>query len=164
MATKFNVSEVLEMAARIEATGGRFYRKAAKLHVSARDLLNDIARQEDMHQKVFAEMRRELTPGEQGNLAGDLYGDTDLYLKAMVENQSFDINKDPSEFITGQESLADIFNIAIGLEKDSIIFYLGLKQLVPPSMGKEKIDAIVKEEMKHVAWLNQKRTELGLKA
>lgn len=163
MATKFSVNEVLEMAARIEANGGRFYRKAAKLHVSARDLLNEIARQEDVHQKVFTEMRRALTPSEQGALAEDLYGDTDLYLKAMVENQSFDINKDPAEFITGSESLADIFNIAIGLEKDSIIFYLGLKPLVPPAMGREKLDAIVKEEMKHVAWLNQKRAELGLK-
>ena len=162
MATKFNVNEVLEMASRIEANGGRFYRKAAKLHMSARDLLNEIARQEDMHQKVFVDMRRALTPSEQGEMAGDLYGDTDLYLKAMVENQSFDINKDPSEFITGQESLADIFKIAVGLEKDSIIFYLGLKQLVPPAMGKDKIDAIVKEEMKHMAWLNQKRVELGL--
>lgn len=162
MATKFNANEVLEMAGRIETNGARFYRKAAKLHVGARDLLNQIAQQEDLHYKAFTEMRKALAPNE---LEGseDPYGDAALYLKAMVDGQAFDINADPSEVLTGKESLSDIFRIAIGLEKDSIVFYLGLKQLVPPALGKDKIDAIVKEEMKHIAWLNEKRAELGLK-
>ena len=46
------------------------------------------------------------------------------------------------------------------MEKDSIVFYLGLRQLVPPAMGKQKLDAVVKEEMTHIAWLSNKREEL----
>ena len=38
-----------------------------------------------------------------------------------------------------------IFRAAIGLEKDSIIFYLGMKELVPENLGKNRIDKIIKE-------------------
>jgi len=158
MPTKYNADEVLEMAGRIETNGAAFYRKAAKFHVGARDLLNQIAAQEDLHYKAFEEMRQSLAPNEQGEEV-DPYGDSALYLKAMVEGLDMDVNKDPAEVISGNESLSDIFTMAIGLEKDSIIFYSGLKQLVPAAMGKDKIDAIIQEEMKHIAWLDEKRKD-----
>jgi rubrerythrin len=160
MPTKFSADEVLEMAGRIETRGAKFYRKAAKIHVAARDLLMDIARQEDQHFATFAELRKKLTPSEQEPTAYDPYGESDLYLKAMVDGTAFDINQDPEELLTGRESLDDLFKMAIGLEKDSIVFYLGLRDLVPPAFGKERINEIVKEEMRHIAWLSNKRAEL----
>lgn len=159
MTTRFNADEILEMAERIEITGARFYRKAAKSHVAARDLLLDIGRQEDQHYETFKKMRAELTPDEKGSMA-DLTGETQLYLQALVEGQGFDIHRDPAEVLTGKESLEEIFRIAIGLEKDSIAFYLGLRESVPPALGKDRIDAIVREEMKHIAWLHEKQAAL----
>jgi rubrerythrin len=160
MATRFNADEILEMAGRIETNGARFYRKAARLHVAARDLLNEIAQEEDRHYQTFMEMRRNLTPSEKG--AGvDLTGEVEMYLGAMVDGADMDINRDPSEVLTGREPLKDIFRMAIGLEKDSIAFYLGLKDVVPPALGKDKLDAIVREEMRHIAWLHDKRKALG---
>lgn len=160
MATRFNADEILEMAGRIETKGAKFYRQAARLHVGARDLLNEIARQEDLHYQTFMEMRRHLTPSEKGAVA-DLTGEAELYLSAMVEGLDLNINRDPGETLTGKETLVDIFRMAIGLEKDSIAFYLGLKDLVPPALGKDKIEAIIREEMKHIAWLQDKRVALG---
>ena len=159
MATKFSADEILEMAERIEAKGAKFYRKAAKYHPGARDLLMQIADQEDLHFKKFAEMRKALAPSEKSS-DYDPYGESDLYLKAMVDGFAFEINQDPAEAITGKESLQEIFAKAIGLEKDSIVFYLGLRDLVPPAFGKDKVNEIVKEEMQHIAWLSNKRSEL----
>jgi rubrerythrin len=156
MASKFTADEVLEMAERIETKGAQFYRKAAKYHAGARDLLLQIAAQEDLHFKAFAEMRKSLSPNEK-QLAYDPYGEADLYLKAMVDGYAFDINRDPAEAITGKESLDAIFSTAIGLEKDSIAFYLGLRDLVPPAFGKDRVNDIVKQEMQHIAWLSNKR-------
>ncbi len=158
MSAKFNAEEILEMAAQIESKGAKFYRKAAKYNVQGRDLLLQIAAQEDLHFKTFAEMRKMLPPNEKGGF--DPYGETDLYVKAMVSGYAFEINQDPAEALTGKESLQDLIKIAIGMEKDSIVFYLGLKQMVAPAMGKDKIDAIVKDEMAHIAWLSDKRAEL----
>jgi len=160
MGAKLSADEILEMAGQLESKGAKFYRKAAKLHVAGRDLLLQIAAQEDLHFKAFAELRKKLTPAEKPAGGYDPYGETDLYLKAMVDGFAFDINEDPAEVITGKESLEDIFKMAIGLEKDSIIFYLGLREMVPPAFGKDKLDAIVKEEMTHIAWLSNKRAEL----
>ncbi|MFH0952823.1 MAG: ferritin family protein [Verrucomicrobiota bacterium] len=158
MATKFTADEILEMAERIETKGAKFYRKAAKLHVGARDLLLQIAAQEDLHFKAFEDMRKGLSPSEKES-AYDPYGESDLYLKAMVDGYAFDINREPAEAITGKEPLDEVFRMAIELEKDSIVFYLGLRDVVPPSFGKERVNDIVKEEMKHIAWLSNKRAE-----
>jgi rubrerythrin len=46
--------------------------------------------------------------------------------------------------------------MAIGLEKDSIVFYVGLKESVSPRAGKDKVQAIIKEEIGHIAILSQK--------
>ena len=95
MSAKFNAGEILEMAAEIETKGAKFYRKAAKHNVAGRELLLQIAAQEDVHYKIFADMRKTLAPSEKGGY--DPYGETDLYVKAMVNGFAFDINKDPAD-------------------------------------------------------------------
>ena len=158
MSAKFNADEILEMAVQIETKGAKFYRKAAKHNVAGRELLLQIAAQEDVHYKVFADMRKALAPSEKGGY--DPYGETDLYVKAMVDGFAFEVNKDPAEALTGKESLQDLLKTAIQMEKDSIVFYLGLKQMVPPAFGKDKLDAVIQEEMKHIAWLSDIRAGL----
>ena len=160
MVTKLNADEVLEMAARIETKGARFYRKAAKLHVAARGLLLQIAEQEDLHFKTFSDLRKQLSGAEKPAEGPDPYGEGELYLHAMVDGYAFDLNEDPADLLTGTESLDVLFKMAIGLEKDSIVFYLGLKQMVPHALGRPRLDTIIKEEMQHIAWLNEKRAEL----
>ena len=158
MSAKFNAGEILEMAAEIETKGAKFYRKAAKYNVAGRELLQQIAAQEDIHYQTFEDMRRTLASNEKGGY--DPYGETDLYMKAMVEGFAFEINKDPAKALTGKETLQDILKTAIQMEKDSIVFYFGLKQMVPPAFGKKKLEAIIQEEMTHIAWLSNKRAEL----
>ena len=46
------------------------------------------------------------------------------------------------------------------LHKDSIIFYLGMKGLVPEESGKLSVDDIIKEEMKHIRLLAGKLASL----
>ena len=55
-------------------------------------------------------------------------------------------------------SYRDILLAAIGLEKDSIVFYLMMKPFVPESLGGSKVETILNEEATHVAILNK---ELG---
>ncbi len=53
-----------------------------------------------------------------------------------------------------------LLKIAIELEKDSVIYYMGIKQVIPESFGKEKVDSIIKEEMSHITLLNSKLSSL----
>ena len=52
--------------------------------------------------------------------------------------------------------MKDILKAAIGAEKDSIVFYLGMKELVPEKLGKDKLDGIIKEEMAHIKLLSSR--------
>ena len=65
-----------------------------------------------------------------------------------------------TEMLTGSETLANVVEIAISLEKEAILFYLGLKDKVPASLGGDKIDGIIEEEKKHVVMLSRKLKDL----
>ena len=62
--------------------------------------------------------------------------------------------------MTGDESIEEIIDIAIGLEKESILFYLGLRDFVPPEYGQDELDRIIREEQRHIVQLNGFRKKL----
>ena len=63
-----------------------------------------------------------------------------------------------SDALLGTESIQDILKTAIGLEKDSIVFYTSMKEFVPKTAGPEKVDAIIKEEIGHIVELTNQLT------
>ena len=81
--------------------------------------------------------------------------ETSLYLRAMADGHVFDLRVDPADLLTGRETKEQILKLAIEQEKNSIIFYLGLKEMIRDTGGKEKIDEIIKEEMRHIGFLNK---------
>jgi rubrerythrin len=154
--------EIFEMAEQIERNGARFYRRAAQGFADSRAgrRLLDLAAMEDQHEKVFAAMRAELLQSEREPRVPDPYGEAILYVRGMADGHVFDVRKDPSERLTGKETIEDILKTAIGLEKDSIVFYLGIKEIVPERLSKQRIDDIIKEEMGHIAILSQEMAGL----
>ena len=154
--------EIFEMAEQIERNGSRFYRRAAQGFTDsrARQLMLDLAAMEDEHEKVFAGMRAELLQQEREPRAPDPYGEAILYVRGMADGHVFDVRTDPSERLTGKETMEDILRTAIELEKDSIVFYLGVKEVVPERLSKQRIDDIVKEEMGHIAVLSKEMASL----
>jgi rubrerythrin len=149
--------EIFEMAEQIERNGARFYRRAAQGFSDSRAgrQLLDLAAMEEQHEKTFAAMRAELLQSEREPRGPDPYGEAILYVRGMADGHVFDVSKDPSERLTGKETMEEIFRTAIGLEKDSIAFYLGIKEIVPERLSKQRIDDIIKEEMGHIAILSE---------
>ena len=153
-AIKFNAEEVLEMAAQIEVNGAAFYRKAASFNEEGRELLTAMAEQEDQHIAMFKEMKANLPASDSQDTAFDPDNEAALYLKAMADANVFNLdNNDPDSKLDGTESLDEIIKEGLRAEKESIIFYTVLKDMVPANLGQEKIDAIIKEEVKHITWL-----------
>lgn len=156
MAYDFNADEAFEMAIQIEKNGAAFYRKAASLQNDEVNIkfLEKIALMEDRHQAGFEEMRRILSDMEKTQTVFDPKDEMVLYLKSMADAHGGEGNPDVTDQLTGDESMAQIIETAISLEKESILFYVGLKDMVPPKLGREKIDDIIDEEKKHVAQLS----------
>jgi len=154
MAMPFNADEVFEMAEQIERNGAKFYRAAAKKFKSLNKVLLDLASMEAKHEKIFAGMRAQLSEGEKEPLVFDPDGEAGMYLRVMADGHVFNINMDPQEKLAGCKTARDLLTTAIGFEKDSIAFYVGLEEAVSPAGGKDKIEAIIREEMGHITVLN----------
>jgi len=158
MSITFNADEVFEMAEQIERNGAKFYRRAAKAfaHSDAHQLLTDLAGWEETHEKVFADMRKELSQKEKEPVFFDPNNEAVMYLRAMADNHVFRPQAEPSEFFTGGESLEEVFRKAIRFENDSVSFYLGMTDVVGESLGRDKVAGIIQEEKRHVVMLNEK--------
>ena len=152
----FNANEVFEMAINIEKQGEQFYLKAADLfeEPAVQMLLKGLAHMEVDHQRTFRAMRDDLLEDESYAQGFDPEGLSASYLHAMTSGQVFDIKTEPASRLTGHVSLKEVLNMGIEAEKNSIVFYTGIKGIVPDSLGKDKVDRIIEEEMKHVVLLS----------
>jgi rubrerythrin len=155
MAYNFSADEIFEMAKQIERNGADFY-KAAAANVQSEDekkFLLGLAQMEETHEKTFADMQKELADKEKASQVFDPAEEAVLYLKALADTRVFFEKKAPGS------DMKEILKSAIETEKDSIVFYLGMKELVPGELGKNRVDNIVKEEMSHIRLLSGKLLE-----
>ncbi len=152
MGYDFSADEVFQMAIQMEKNGAAFYRKAADAADDAdnKKFLLELADMEVDHEKTFTELRQQLTEQEKASTVFDPAGEAAMYLKALVDTRVF-FEKD-----IDVTSMRDILMSAIEAEKDSIVFYLGMKDAVPDDLGKSRLDDIIKEEMGHVRLLSRK--------
>lgn len=156
MAIPFNADEIFEIAEQIERNGGKFYRAAAEKFPAVRELLLELAKWEGVHEKTFAKMRAELPSGDAADPpVFDPDDQAQMYLRVMANGHIFNPNVDPAEKVAGKDTPEEILKMAIGVERDSIAFYVGLKSSVSPAAGKDKVEDIIKEEIQHVAILNK---------
>ena len=150
MGFDFNADDIFEMAEQMERNGAKFYRTAAEkvADSSAKEFLLELAGMEDEHEKTFALLRSQVSEKERAATVFDPENESVLYLRALADVRVFfEKNIDVT-------SMYEILKAAIEAEKDSIVFYLGMKDLVSDKLGKDKIDSIIKEEMKHIRILS----------
>jgi rubrerythrin len=158
MGISFNADEIFEMAEEIERNGAKFYRKAAQnaSDKQIEETLLNFAAMEDAHEVTFAAMRSEI----KSRTAYDPDGVAAAYLQAIADARGFEGKISPDQELTGNESIEEVIKIALRAEKESVAFYVGLKDIVAADDGKARVDAIIKEEMVHVAQLTNMLADL----
>jgi rubrerythrin len=151
MSYDFNADEVFEMAEQMERNGAKFYRDAAENAADSanKELLMGLSKMEEAHEKMFESMRAELTAADKTSTVFDPSGEAALYLRALVDSRVF-FKKE-----IDVKSMVEILKSAIEAEKDSIVFYLGMKEAVPQNLGRNRLEAIIREEMGHIRLLSK---------
>jgi len=149
MANEFSADDIFNIAIKIEQNGAEFYRNAAEKidDQENRKFLLDLADMEKSHEKTFVNMQKELKDREKKLTTFDPEDENILYLKALADLRVFSGKEEPAN------DFKSILRAAIHAEKDSIVFYLGIKEMVPETSGRSKIDGIIKEEMSHIRLL-----------
>jgi rubrerythrin len=149
MAFDFNADDIFKIAEQIEENGAAFYNKASEVIQDAhyKKFLLDLSTMEVFHKKIFADMRASLSEKERVPTVFDPLDESVLYLKSLADMRVFYQKQ------MDTSSIEAILMSAITAEKDSIVFYLGMRDLVPEKLGKGKIDTIINEEKKHIQML-----------
>ena len=162
MSITFNADEIFEMAEEIERNGAAFYREAAAKakDVQTKKFLTDLAAMEDGHLAIFQAMRKELGKADKEPVTFDPDNQAAVYLQAMADAKGFEGKISPGLKLSGRESLSDILSIAINAERNSVVFYVGLKTLVQTDPSRKRIEKIIGEEMGHIAVLQKKLMSL----
>jgi rubrerythrin len=156
MSFVFSADEIFEMALKIEKNGEKFYRDSAAgiADPEAIQLLLKLADMEVDHQRIFTGMKTTLSPADKKAMTFDPNNEAGLYLASLANTKVF-FEKD-----IDASGLEGIFKAALAAEKDSIAFYLGMKGLVPAGSSREKIEEIIREEMRHIRILGEQLAAL----
>jgi len=162
MSITFNADEIFEMAEEIERNGAKFYRQAAanSSEPEIKEMLLDMASMEDGHLKTFEQMRKELSSTEKAETVYDPDNQAALYLQTMAESHGYEGKISPRQQLSGNETTKEILETALNSEKESVVFYFGLKSFVPARAGRDKVETIILEELSHITTLLNKLKSL----
>jgi len=154
MTASLAYAEALAAAVRVEENGALFYGKAAAAasDPAAAGVFAKLAEMEEEHRGYFSALKLELEQRESLFL-NDPQGSFAASIRALADTGVFGLAGAPS---AGFEKLSteEAVRYAIGMEKDSVIFYLGLQEAMVDSEEAVKVGGIIKEELRHLAILS----------
>ena len=162
MVITYTADEIFEMAEESERNAAEFYRQAAERcsNEDTKKLLLDMSATEDEHLETFQNMREKLAAVE-GLSIFDPLGRSAMYLQTMADARTWEGRISPMQDLSGNETAREIIEIALEAEKEMVVFYVGLKDLVYFKAGKDKVEEIIIEELEHISALLKKLKSLG---
>ncbi len=158
MSSNFNADEILEMAVKIEQNGQLYYSKAAELveDSNVKKLLNDLSMWEVQHEKTFNAMRAKFAAQQDFAAAFDLDSEAARYLQAIADGKVFSTKKMDDELAGITPEPKPILERAIQREKDAIVFFVAMKEMVNDPEGRDDVEKIIQEEYSHIRYLTDK--------
>ncbi len=148
MSKIFSIREILQFAVEKEHESQELYQALAAQvsNPDAKSLFKKFVIQEKKHEKLYAAMLANVKEEQPIN-------DLNEYMSYMREliNASHKESGMPS--IMPMEDLHELLDYAVLREKESVLFYVGLRDYISAPY-QEQVDAIMKEEVKHIMMLS----------
>jgi len=149
------VSDLLNMAERIEHAAAEFYFEASK-HVPDEQVsleLRRLASKELEHEDFFSDLKSSFENATDSRVQESTERAISRYVKAFQDSRVFDFDFILNHTFTGYETSAAVIQLAITLEKDSIVFYSGLANIVEDKALLGLLKEIIGEEFDHLSAL-----------
>ncbi len=130
MSISFSGNELINIAIGIERRGIAFYDTMTKStkNATARDAFQHLANMEREHIQIFQNM---LAEADKYQIPETHAGEYAAYLQSLVDNAVFTDDFVTSEMATKADTDIEALELAISAEKDSILFYYGMKEIMP---------------------------------
>ncbi len=149
MATFFHANEVAKAAVEIERKGYDFYKKVASQAQNAetKEVFEYLAGEEQKHEAIFSSLLERL--GKVDLPAWATEAEYGQYLESLIMSHSLFSGGLAEKYMSeaGDEDTA--IRMAMGFEKDTILFFKEMKELVPES-EKKAVQQCIDEERLHL--------------
>ena len=158
MSISFYGNELINIAIGIERRGVDFYDVMAKStqNAAAREIFRYLAGVEREHIQIFRNMLNETEKHETPEAYAGEYA---AYLQALVDSAVFTDDMATSEIATQAEGSVSAIELGIMAEKDSILFYYGMKEIMPQGIH-SILNRVIAEEKLHLRQLSDLKKKL----
>jgi rubrerythrin len=146
MASFYKIDELYRIAVQMERNGLAFYNEVARLsgYEETRAVYAYLAAAEKRHLRTFKKLLGNKAPSAPQSYKGEY----SKYLKVLLNDMIF-----PTTAIArsraAKSGASAALKSGINAEKDSILFYMELLDLVPPA-DRTTVDKIIAEEKRHL--------------
>ena len=154
----FAGSEIVELGVQVEKNGRDFYNTLIRQskHKNAKEIFKYLAGEEEKHIATF---QRILDKLEKYEPPESYPGEYFAYMNALASDYVFtkkDKGKEIAKNITSDKEAVDM---GIGFEKDSILFYEGMRRVVP-EYDHKVLDELIRQEQNHLRQLSDLKKAL----
>ncbi len=152
----FTAGELYDIAVGIERNGVAYYQSLSERAADAglKGTYGELADMERQHIKIFQGLRSEIESGAVVPPVDE--EEYASYLKALIDSSVFTDDTVAMEMAAKVAGPAEALQLALGAEKDSILFYSEMRELVPQRQ-RDAVDRIIREERKHVRELSEQK-------
>ena len=152
----FNAGEAFKIALEIEENGRLFYEKAQSKtdDPEVKKIFAELGQEELNHKARFTVLLAELPQETTGSTVWDPQNEIDQYLKMTADMHVFRTSANVEDALAKIGGPVEALKLAIGFEKDSIIFFLEMQGLAEGADSAKKIGQLVKEEQTHLKKLS----------
>jgi len=158
MVNIFRGSEIVELGIQIEKNGRDFYSTLVKQskNQKAKETFKYLAGEEEKHIAIFQNILDSVHKYE----PPETYpGEYFAYMNALASDYVFTQKEKGKEIAKRTRSDKEAINLGIGFEKDSILFYEGMRKVVPPYDHKI-VNELISQEQDHLRQLSNLKKNL----
>jgi len=147
----FTLSEIIDLAIRIEKNGENAYRKAQEevSNPSLASMLQWLAEEEVEHVKWFTRLKEKAATSAEDPKLEEM---GKAILQGVLGDQAFSI-KDAD--FSKTEDINSLLELSVEFEKDTALFYEMLSAFIDDEETLNQLDKIIEEEKRHVQLLEE---------
>lgn len=158
MVNIFAGSEIVELGIQIEKNGRDFYNALVEQlkNQKAKETFKYLAGEEEKHIAVFQNILDSVHKYEPPE---SYPGEYFAYMNALARDYVFTQKDKGREIAKNVKGDKEAISLGIGFEKDSIIFYVGMKKVVP-EYDHKIVDRLITQEQDHLRQLSELKESL----
>lgn len=158
MGNIFAGSEIVEIGVQIEKNGKDFYETLSNQskNPKAKEVFQFLAGEEAKHIEIFKNILGEV----EKYAPPEAYpGEYFAYMNALAGEHIFTQKDKGIQIARNTKSDKEAVDLGIGFEKESILFYEGMKKVVP-DYDHKIVDSLIEQEHKHLLQLTELKINL----